>query len=70
MEWFPRLNDWLRRLGLYAICFESFHGDFMREHMVSGFGSLDEVADAVAAYVALTGATWQDPPVGSRDEER
>ena len=25
-------------------------GDFMREHMESGFGSLDEVADAVAAY--------------------
>jgi len=25
-------------------------GEFMREHMVSGFGSLDEVADAVAAY--------------------
>jgi peroxiredoxin len=25
-------------------------GEFMREHMESGFGSLDEVADAVAAY--------------------
>jgi peroxiredoxin len=25
-------------------------GDFMREHVESGFGSLDEVADAIAAY--------------------
>lgn len=25
-------------------------GDFMREHLESGFGSLDDVADAIAAY--------------------
>jgi len=31
------------------------------------FATLDE---AVAAYIALTGATWQDSPTGSRDEEQ